>query len=155
MLEAMASGSVDTGGAGDAPPVFAASGGEPVVIVGARKSLAGDQDAVVVKAYLTTINKAYIWAAANLDKWAAVWAGATGLPLSVMDAAANVNRQTAVAITSAIVSSEQNLVNQFYAAGLIPAKVDISSYITTAFNGTVSALHARSGAQEALAISAE
>ena len=47
MLEAMASGSVDIGGVGDAPPVFAASGGEQVEIVGARQTN-GDQDAVVV-----------------------------------------------------------------------------------------------------------
>src|SRR6204780_3673868 len=47
MLEAMASGAVDIGGVGDAPPVFAASGGEQVEIVGARQTN-GDQDAVVV-----------------------------------------------------------------------------------------------------------
>src|SRR5689334_24208669 len=48
MLQAMASGSVDIGGVGDAPPVFAASGGEAVEIVGARKANNGDQDSVVV-----------------------------------------------------------------------------------------------------------
>ena len=32
MLEAMASGSVDVGGVGDAPPVFAAAGGEGAVL---------------------------------------------------------------------------------------------------------------------------
>ena len=48
MLEAMASGSVDIGGVGDAPPVFAASGGEAVEIVGAREVPFGDQDAIVV-----------------------------------------------------------------------------------------------------------
>ena len=47
MLEAMGSGSVDIGGVGDAPPVFAASGGEQVEIVGARQTN-GDQDALVV-----------------------------------------------------------------------------------------------------------
>jgi sulfonate transport system substrate-binding protein len=47
MLEAMGSGSVDIGGVGDAPPVFAASGGEQVEIVGARQTN-GDQDAVLV-----------------------------------------------------------------------------------------------------------
>src|SRR6266700_4939991 len=47
MLQAMASGSVDIGGVGDAPPVFAASGGEAIEIVGARKT-SGDQDALVV-----------------------------------------------------------------------------------------------------------
>lgn len=48
MLEAMASGSVDIGGVGDAPPVFAASGGEAIEIVGARETPNGDQDALVV-----------------------------------------------------------------------------------------------------------
>src|SRR5271156_3459250 len=48
MLEAMASGAVDIGGVGDAPPVFAASGGEQVEIVGARSVASGDQDALVV-----------------------------------------------------------------------------------------------------------
>src|SRR6202453_3909852 len=48
MLEAMASGSVDVGGVGDAPPVFAAAGGEGVEIVGAREVPTGDQDALLV-----------------------------------------------------------------------------------------------------------
>jgi sulfonate transport system substrate-binding protein len=38
MLQAMGSGSVDIGGVGDAPPVFAAAGGEQVAIVGARST---------------------------------------------------------------------------------------------------------------------
>ena len=249
MLEAMASGSVDIGGVGDAPPVFAASGGEQVEIVGARQTN-GDQDAVVVpknspitsiqqlkgkkiaygsgssgnynlltvltkaglttkdvtlvnlqpaealaaftsggvdawdiwppyvqqvvaqdsarvlatgsgygspysfevasksavtnpakaaaiKVYLATLDKAYAWTAAHPQAWAAAWAKATGLPTSIMNVAAQVDANTPIAITSATIASEQNLVNQFYAAGLIPSKVDISSYITTQFNATV------------------
>jgi sulfonate transport system substrate-binding protein len=249
MLEAMASGSVDIGGVGDAPPVFAASGGEAVEIVGARQTN-GDQDAVVVpksspvtaitqlkgkkiaygagssanynlltvltkaglttkdvtlvnlqpaealaaftsgsvdawdiwppyvqqvvaqdnarvlavggaygspysfevaskaavanpekaeaiKVYLQTLDKAYVWAATHPDAWAAAWGKAAGLPASVMDVAAKIDANTPIPITSAVTSSEQNLVNQFYSAGLIPSKVDISSYITTEFNATV------------------
>jgi sulfonate transport system substrate-binding protein len=249
MLEAMASGSVDIGGVGDAPPVFAASGGEAVEIVGARQTN-GDQDAVVVpknspitsitqlkgkkiaygsgssanydlltvltkaglttkdvtlvnlqpaealaaftsgsvdawdiwppyvqqvvaqdnarvlatggaygspysfevaakaavanpgkaaaiKVYLQTLDKAYVWAATHPDAWAAAWGKAAGLPASVMDVAAKIDANTPIPITSAITSSEQNLVNQFYSAGLIPGKVNISSYITTEFNSTV------------------
>jgi sulfonate transport system substrate-binding protein len=248
MLEAMASGSVDIGGVGDAPPVFAASGGEQVEIVGARQTT-GDQDAVVVpknspitsiqqlkgkkiaygsgssanynlltvltkaglttkdvtlanlqpalalaaftsgdvaawdiwppyvqqvvaqdgarvlatgsgygspysfevaakaavanqdkaaaiKVYLTTLDKAYVWAAAHPTAWAAAWGKAAGLPASIMDVAAKTDASTPTQITSATVSAEQNLVNQFYAAGLIPDKVDISGYVTTEFNGT-------------------
>jgi sulfonate transport system substrate-binding protein len=249
MLEAMASGSVDIGGVGDAPPVFAASGGEAVEIVGARQTN-GDQDAVVVpknspitsitqlkgkkiaygsgssanynlltvltkaglttrdvtlvnlqpaealaaftsgsvdawdiwppyvqqvaaqdgarvlatggaygspysfevaskaavaspekaaaiKVYLQTLDKAYVWAATHPGAWAAAWGKAAGLPASVMDVAAKVDANTPIPITAAVTASEQNLVNQFYSAGLIPGKVNISSYITTEFNVTV------------------
>jgi sulfonate transport system substrate-binding protein len=250
MLEAMASGSVDIGGVGDAPPVFAASGGEQVEIVGARETN-GDQDALLVprgspitsisqlkgkkiaygsgssanynlltvltkaglttkgvslvnlqpaealaaftsgdvaawdiwppyvqqvvtqdgarvlatgsaygspysfevaskaavanpdkaaaiKVYLATLDKAYTWAATHPSAWAAAWGKAAGLPTSIMDVAAKTDATTPVAITSTTVSSEQNLVNQFFAAGLIPNKVNISSYITSQFNSSVS-----------------
>jgi sulfonate transport system substrate-binding protein len=46
MLQAMGSGSVDVGGVGDAPPVFAAAGGDKVTIVGART--AGPNGAALV-----------------------------------------------------------------------------------------------------------
>jgi len=51
--------------------------------------------------------------------------------------AATTDATTPIPVTSAIVSSEQNLVDQFFAAGLIPTKVDISGYITSEFNSTV------------------
>jgi sulfonate transport system substrate-binding protein len=250
MLEAMASGSVDVGGVGDAPPVFAASGGEAVEIVGARET-SGDQDAVVVpkgspitsitqlkgkkiaygsgssanynlltvltkaglttkdvslvnlqpaealaaftsgsvdawdiwppyvqqvvaqdharvlatgsaygspysfevaskaavadpqkaaaiSVYLKTLDNAYVWAAAHPDAWATAWGKAAGLPASVMNVAAKADATTPIAITPAITASEQNLVDQFYSAGLIPTKIDISTYVTTQFNATVS-----------------
>jgi len=251
MLEAMASGSVDIGGVGDAPPAFAASGGEAIEIVGARTTN-GDQDALVVpkgspitslsqlkgkkiaygsgssgnynlltvlnkaslttkdvtlvnlqpaealaaftsgsvaawdiwppyvqqvvaqdgarvlaqgsqygnpysfevaskaavanpekaaaiKVYLATLDKAYVWTATHPTAWATAWAKASGLPTSIMDTAAKVDANTPAQITSSTISAEQNLANQFYAAGLIPNKVDISSYITTQFNDTVPA----------------
>ena len=47
MLQAMGAGFVDIGGVGDAPPVFAASGGEQVAIVGARTT-PGAAAAIVV-----------------------------------------------------------------------------------------------------------
>ena len=251
MLQAMASGSVDVGGVGDAPPVFAASGGEAVEIIGARKT-DGDRDAVVVpknspitsiqqlkgkkiayaagssanynlltvlnkaslttkdvslvklqpgdalaaftsgaveawdiwppyvqqvvaqngariiatgsaygnpysfevaskaavadpkkaaaiKAYLTILNKGYIWTATHPDQWAAAWAKATGLPVSVMEQAAKLSGTTPVAITDDTTTAEQGLVDQFFAAGLIPAKVDMKDYITDQFNDSVPA----------------
>lgn len=250
MLEAMASGSVDVGGVGDAPPVFAASGGEQVEIVGARSVPTGDQDALVVpkgssitsiqqlkgkkiaygsgssanyhlltvlnkaglttkdvtlvnlqpanalaaftsgavdawdiwppyvqqvvaqdgakvlaigsqygspysfevaskaavvnsekaaaiKVYLATLNKAYVFTATHPDVWGAAWGAASGLPASITTEAAKVDATTPVTITSAVISSEQNLVSQFYKAGLIPNNVDMSGFITSEFNSTV------------------
>jgi sulfonate transport system substrate-binding protein len=249
LLEAMASGSVDIGGVGDAPPVFAAAGGEAVEIVGARETN-GDQDAVVVPknspitsiaqlkgkkiaygsgssanynlltvltkaalttkevslvnlqpaealaaftsgavdawdvwppyvqqvvtqdnarvlatgsaygspysfevaskaavanpekaaaiaVYLKTLDKAYVWAATHQSAWAVAWGKASGLPASVMDVAAKAEATTPIKITPAVAASEQNLVDQFYSAGVIPNKVNISGYITTAFNASV------------------
>jgi len=251
MLQAMASGSVDVGGVGDAPPVFAASGGEAIEIVGARQT-SGDQDAVVVpkgspitsigqlkgkkvayasgssanynlltvldkaslttkditlvnlqpadalaaftsgsveawdvwppyvqqvvaqkgariiatgsaygnpysfevaskaavadpkkaaaiKAYLTILNKAYVWAATHPDQWGAAWAEASGLPVSVMVQAAKLSATKPVAITDDTITSEQGVVDKFFAAGLIPNKVDMKGYITDQFNDSVAA----------------
>jgi sulfonate transport system substrate-binding protein len=251
MLEAAASGSIDIGGVGDAPPVFAASGGEGIVVVGARTVPSGDQDAVVVpkgssitsiqqlkgkkiaygsgssgnyqlltvlnaagltskevtlvnlqpaealaaftsgsvdawdiwppyvqqvvaqdgakvlaegsqygspysfevasksavanpekaaaiQAYLTTLDKAYVWAEKNPGAWGAAWASAAGLPASITDAAAKVDYTVPVPITSAVTASLQGLVTQFYKAGQIPNTVNMSSYVSTQFNSSVS-----------------
>lgn len=251
MLEAISSGSADIGGVGDAPPVFAAAGGENIEIVGARTTPSGDQDALVVpknspiktiaqlkgkkiaygsgssgnydlltvlnkaslttkdvqmvnlqpaqalaaftsgsvdawdiwppyvqqvvaqdgakvlavgpdygspysfqvasksalanpqksaaiKIYLETLNKAYQWTADHPDQWGAAWSDAAGLPTSITDVAADVDKQVPVTITSAVTASEQGLVTQFYKAGLIPNNVNVSQYVTTQFNDTVS-----------------
>src|ERR1700742_72064 len=249
MLQAMASGSVDIGGVGDAPPVFAASGGEAVEIVGARTTN-GDQDALVVpkgspitsisqlkgkkiaygsgssgnynlltvlnkaslttkdvslvnlqpaealaaftsgsvdawgiwppyvqqvvaqdgakvlargpqygspysfevasksavanpekaaaiQAYLTTLDKAYVWAEKNPNAWGAAWAAAAGLPASITDAAAKVDYTVPVPITNAVTASLQGLVTQFYKAGEIPNDVNLTNFVTTQFNSSV------------------
>jgi sulfonate transport system substrate-binding protein len=250
MLEAMASGSVDVGGVGDAPPVFAAAGGEGGGIVGARTVPGGDQDAVVVpkgspitsiqqlkgkkiaygsgssgnydlltvltaaglttknvtmvnlqpadalaaftsgsvdawaiwppyvqqvvaqdgakvlargpqygspysyevasksavanpqkaaaiQVYLATLDKAYVWAEKNPDAWGAAWASATGLPASITDVAATVDSTTPVPVDGAVTKSEQELVTQFYKAGLIPSAPNMSGFVTSQFNSSV------------------
>lgn len=250
ILEAASSGSIDIGGVGDAPPVFAASGGEGIVVVGARTVPSGDQDAVVVpkgspitsvsqlkgkkvaygtgssanyqlltvlnaagltskqvtlvslqpaealaaftsgsvdawdiwppyvqqvvaqdgakilaegsqygspysfevasksavanpekaaaiQAYLTTLDKAYVWAEKNPNVWGAAWATAAGLPASITDAAAKVDYTVPVPITSAVTASLQGLVTQFYKAGQIPNDVNMTNFVTTQFNSSV------------------
>jgi sulfonate transport system substrate-binding protein len=103
--------------------------------VASKSAIADPAKAAAIKSYLTILNKAYLWAATHPSAWATAWGKATGLPDSVMNAAAKVEATTPVPVTSAITSSEQNLVDQFFAAGLIPAKVDISQYVTTQLTG--------------------
>ena len=251
MLQAMGAGSVDIGGVGDAPPVFAASGGEKIAIVGARQAnppdprcwcrrtrrsprsaAEGQEDrrgsgssanyhllTVLTKAGLTvhdvtlvnlqpaealaafssgsrrrlghlaavrpagrragrrprrwppgpptaartrsrsllegrrgrpgqgrrdqglpqTLDKAYAWAATHPSAWAVAWGKAAGLPDQRHGRGREARRHHPRSpITSATVSSEQNLVNQFFAAGLIPTKVNIRVTTRAKFNDTVS-----------------
>ena len=105
--------------------------------VASKAAVANPAKAAAIRAYLKTLDKAYVWAAAHPSSWATAWGKAAGLPTSIMNVAAKVDATTPAPITSATVSSEQNLVNQFFAAGLIPTKVDISGYITSEFNDTV------------------
>ena len=249
MVQAMSTGAVDIGGVGDAPPVFAASGGENIVIVGARTTTDGDQDAIVVpknspihsiaqlrgkkvavsvgssdnyhlltvlnknglttkditmvnlqpapglaafssgsidawdiwppyvqqltaqygghvfqtgpsygspysyevaskaavanpakaaaiREYLKLLNQAYRWTATHPDEWGAAWGEASGLPTPIMVQAAKVSATAPVQITSDTIKSEQGVVDQFFAAGLIPNKVDMNDYMTDQFNDT-------------------
>ena len=79
-----------------------------------------------------------MWAFSHPSSWGAAWGAAAGLPASITDVAAKVDATKPVPITSAVTASEQNLVSQFYKAGLIPNNVDMSGYITTEFNSAVS-----------------
>jgi sulfonate transport system substrate-binding protein len=249
MLQAMGSGSVDIGGVGDAPPVFAAAGGEQVAIVGARvvpgaaaalvvpknspitsisqlkgkkiavaqgssadyhlltvldkagitttqvtldylqpaaglaafnsghvdawdiwspyieqatgqdnarilvdgngygapysfevasrAALADPGKAAAIRDYLKTLNQAYVWSETHTDTWAKLWGDATGLPTSIMVKASQDDVNKPATITPGVISAEQQVVNAFYSAGLIPAKVSISNYTVTTFNDTV------------------
>ena len=106
--------------------------------VASRSALSDPAKAAAIKVYLTTLNKAYLWADSHLSTWASLWAQATGLSNTIMLKAAQDDTQTPVAITPAVVSSEQGLVNAFYAAGLIPTKVNFANFSVTAYNAAVS-----------------
>ena len=106
--------------------------------VASKAAVADPAKAAAIKVYLTTLNKAYVWAFSHPSAWGAAWGAAAGLPTSVTDVAAKVDATKPVPITSAVTASEQNLVSQFYKAGLIPNNVTMSGYITTEFNSTVS-----------------
>jgi sulfonate transport system substrate-binding protein len=102
-----------------------------------RNAVSNPAKATAIRDYLTLLNKAYIWSDTHIQAWANIWAQATGLPNSIMLKASKDDTNTPIPVTSAVTSSEQNVVNTFYGAGLIPAKVNFSKFITTSFNSTV------------------
>src|SRR5580658_8772689 len=106
--------------------------------VASKAAVADPAKAAAIKVYLATLDKAYVWTATHPSAWAVAWGKAAGLPASIMDVAATTDATTPVPVTTATIASEQNLVDQFFAAGLIPNKIDMSDYITTQFNDTVS-----------------
>jgi sulfonate transport system substrate-binding protein len=106
--------------------------------VASKAAVANSEKSAAIKVYLATLNKAYVFTATQPDVWGAAWGAASGLPASITTEAAKVDATTPVTITSAVISSEQNLVTQFYKAGLIPNNVDMSGFITNEFNSTVS-----------------
>ena len=104
--------------------------------VASRAALADPAKAAAIRDYLALIAQAHRWANSHLSAWAAVWAKASGLPLTVMTKAASDDSSLAVPITPAVIASEQQVSNAFTASGLIPVHVNFSQFVDTAFNAT-------------------
>jgi sulfonate transport system substrate-binding protein len=90
-----------------------------------------------ITTYLKTLNQAHRWANSHPAAWAATWAKATGLPVSVMTKAAKDDTQTPVPVDSKISAAEQSLVDTFSGVGLIPRHYSFAPYTSGAFNATV------------------
>ena len=124
---------------GEISPGLKATRNFSLLVAVISAAVADPKKAAAIKAYLTILNKGYVWTATHPQQWAAAWAKATGLPTSVMEAAAKIAGTTPVAITDDTATAEQKLVDQFFAAGLIPTKVDMKGFITDQFNDSVPA----------------
>jgi sulfonate transport system substrate-binding protein len=105
--------------------------------VASRAALGDPAKAAAIRDYLKLLNQAYTFTATHPQAWANAWASATGLPGSIMLTAAKDDTNTPATITPPVIAAEQNLVTAFYAAGLIPNKVNISAYSVDTFNDTV------------------
>ena len=105
--------------------------------VASRAALAEPAKAAAIRDYLALVAQAHRWADNHLSAWAAVWAKASGLPLTVMTKAASDDSSLAVPITPAVIASEQQVANAFTASGLIPVHVNFSQFVDTSFNATV------------------
>jgi sulfonate transport system substrate-binding protein len=106
--------------------------------VASKAALANPAKAAAISDYLKLLDQAYAWAASHKSVWAATWAKATGLPLSIMTLAVNDDLNAPVAITPTVISAEQSVANAFTKAGLIPSQVNFSNYAVTTFNSLLS-----------------
>ncbi len=104
--------------------------------VASRAALADPGKAAAIRTYLKLLNQAHAWAASHQHSWASFWAQGTGLPTGIMVSATRDTAATAVPITPAVVSSEQQVADAFTAAGLIPGHVNFASYVITSYNDT-------------------
>ncbi|MFZ0048262.1 MAG: ABC transporter substrate-binding protein [Streptosporangiaceae bacterium] len=103
-------------------------------VVASKAALANPAKAAAIHDYLQLLDQAYTWAATHKSAWAATWAKATGLPISIMNLAVNDSLATPAPITPTVISAEQSVANAFAAAGLIPSHVDFSDYAVTTYN---------------------
>ncbi|HUJ33618.1 MAG TPA: ABC transporter substrate-binding protein [Solirubrobacteraceae bacterium] len=106
-------------------------------VAAARSALGDSAKAAAIRDYIKLLAQAHQWANTHPQAWAVRWAKATGLPVSVMVAAAEDDTATAVPITPQIVADEQGLVNAFSSAGLIPSRYDFSGFAYTGFNSAL------------------
>jgi sulfonate transport system substrate-binding protein len=107
--------------------------------VASKAALADPAKAAAIHDYLKLLDQAYTWAATHKSVWAATWAKATGLPLSVMTQAVNDDLATPQPITPTVITSEQSVADAFTKAGLIPSQVNFSNYAVTTFNSILGA----------------
>jgi sulfonate transport system substrate-binding protein len=103
-------------------------------VVASRAALSNPAKEAAIHDYLQLLDQAYTWARSNEAAWASSWAKATGLPASVMLHAVQDSLATPVPITSGVISSEQQIANAFATAGLIPSKINFSSFAVSTYN---------------------
>lgn len=103
-------------------------------IVASRAALADPARAEAIRDYLKLVDQAYRWAATHAAAWAATWAKASGLPISVMLAAVKNSLTTPTPVTPAVIGSEQSVANSFTKAGLIPSQINFSHFAVSTYN---------------------
>jgi sulfonate transport system substrate-binding protein len=113
-------------------------GGNYQFTVASRSALADPAKAAAIKTYLQTFDRARRWANTHPAAWGKAWAAGTGLPVSVMTAAAKNVTSSVVPIDSTVVGFEQQVADAFSTAGLIPTKVHFPDFADQEFNSTVS-----------------
>jgi sulfonate transport system substrate-binding protein len=106
-------------------------------LVASESALKNAATSKAITTYLKTLNQAHRWANSHPAAWAATWAKATGLPVSVMTKAAKDDTQTPVPVDGKISAAEQSLVDTFSGVGLIPRHYSFAPFTSGEFNVAV------------------
>jgi sulfonate transport system substrate-binding protein len=106
--------------------------------VASRSALADAGTNSAIRDYLLRLAKAAVWSNTHLSRWAAVWARQTGLPTRVANAAVINTTRLPVPLTTALVTSEQNLGDAFVSAKVLPTAFTFADYVDHRFDSDIS-----------------
>lgn len=149
--QAFANGSVDAWVIWDPFSSVAQAAGAKIILTGEKlgipglgfqitsdKALADPGKEAAIRDYLGRLRAAQEWQKTNKDAWAAKYSELTKLPLELTKTLLKVDG-VPVLIDDAVVKAQQAEADAFFAAGLIPAKVDFSKVVDARFNDVTTA----------------
>jgi sulfonate transport system substrate-binding protein len=101
--------------------------------VASDKALGDSAKQAAIRDYLQRIRAAQAWQRQHKDEWAATYSQLTKLPLELTTKLLQVEPQPTT-IGSDVIGAQQAEADAFFAAGLIPAKVDFAAAADDRFN---------------------
>jgi sulfonate transport system substrate-binding protein len=140
-LAAFSSGQVDAWAVWQPFVSQAVSGGARVLMSGppdeagssfeiaSSKALEDSARRKALSDFIVRLQKAYAWAAANPDKWAAAWSKESQLPESTTKPAVRAVTADVKPVPSSVIAKQQQLANVLTEEKVIPSKVDFKSII--------------------------
>jgi sulfonate transport system substrate-binding protein len=105
-----------------------------------RASLTDAGRNAAIADYVSRIARADQWARTHQDQWATIYAQQTGIPPAIAKAAVAGLVLTPIAVDDSVVAAEQKLADAFTAAGQIPAKVTVLSFVDRRYNTEIAPL---------------
>jgi sulfonate transport system substrate-binding protein len=110
--------------------------------------LAATSEAIAAKRpqledFVARVDRAWQWANAHPEQYAAAMAKVTGLPVAVHLAAAKNTRMERVAIDDGVVQGLQNTADIYQQEGLLPKRIDVSKGFDASFNQSTSLARAQ------------
>lgn len=103
--------------------------------IASDEALADDLRSKALSDLVARVTRAYEWAAENPEEWARIYAEETGTDPEAAQLHARSTRVT-IPLDDAVVDSQNELINAFHRAGLLPASFDFNDQIDRRFATT-------------------